>query len=118
MTILYLYFGTQYVDTEVFKINLSAIIPCFAGYSTMIINYLIKNRNNPVLGTGQVNTIFAAISILVSCVLVSATFFVVLKQYFSPSSITNYGMVLTVVQSTIAVYTGLVLKALFEEQKA
>ena len=112
--VIILKLATPYMDAAMFKTTLAVLLPTFAGYTTLILTFLIKFQSRINLGTAKVNAVFSFLSIFISTVLIFLSFFVVIYQYYRSDTIENYAMYLTAIQSLVAVHTSLILKSIFE----
>jgi hypothetical protein len=103
------------MDIDLLKTTLSTIFPTFTAYTITILSFLIKNQHKTKLGNKKVNSSFAFVSLFISVVLIFLTYFIFFRQYYYSDSMESYSLLLTAIQTFVAVHTGLILKAIFEE---
>lgn len=96
------------------KVALSILSPLFATYTTMIIKYIIKNRNNNHTSNQNVNKLFKFITLFITSVFIFFIILIVVLQSVKPVSSENFSMYLGLCESIFGVYVGFILKSLFD----
>ncbi|HEA19512.1 hypothetical protein LCGC14_0710540 [marine sediment metagenome] len=110
--IIYLHFYKDWLGKEDFEASISILGPIFATITTVIIKYIIDNKNKSLKQSRKVNYLFVFVSFLLPILFVLVIFFIIDKQTKSP--IVGFIALLGMIESLFGVYIGFIVKSLFE----
>ena len=101
---------------EDFQVSLPIIAPIFASFSTLIVLYIIENKNNTEKQDKMVSSMFVFISFFIPIVFLLFILLVLIKQAVTPVSIEDFSTYLGISESVFGIYIGYILKSLFKRE--
>lgn len=110
--LVYLRYYLDYIQQRDFEAAASIIFPVFATISTIIIKYIIENKNRSLVKSRKVNNLFVFISFLLPFLFVLSLVIVIYLQRVKPNP--NFVPILGILESLFGVYIGYIIKSLFE----
>ena len=111
--LVYLRYYKDYIQPRDFEAAASIVFPIFATITTLVIKYIIENKNRYTVKSKKVNKLFVFVSFLLPLLFVSS---LVLVIYFQTTvkSTSNFVPLLGLIESTFGIYIGFIVKSLFE----
>jgi hypothetical protein len=96
------------------------VAPLFAGYTTLIIKYIIDSRRDVVPVQKPVTSVFAFVSFLTPALFVFAIYALIILKALNVGfdSFDQFKILLGLVEAAFAVYLGQIVYAMFREEGA
>jgi len=101
---------------EDFQVSLPIVGPIFASFTTLIVLYIIENKNNIEKQDKKVTSMFVFISFFIPVVFLLFILLILIKQAVTPVSIEDFSTYLGISESVFGVYIGYILKSLFKRE--
>ncbi|PZF72565.1 hypothetical protein [Taibaiella soli] len=100
-------------DTPAIKICLPIIVPLFAAYTTVIINYYVVNKSKTRVSEDLVNIVFAFIAIFIPLVFICIMGYILYYQAVSPMDNDDFTFFLGLGELIFGVYLGILVKSIY-----
>jgi hypothetical protein len=112
--LIVMYFAGGFLFDEM-TTAVGLIAPLFAGYTTLIVKYIIGTRHDPGTTTTAVSPAFRYLSIMITAVFVMSIVGLILLKAFNVafSDFDQFKTLLGIVEAAFAVYMGLIVAELF-----
>ena len=98
---------------------LGFIGPLFAGYTSVIISFIIKHKNDPSYGDNIVNPLYGVVSFAIPVIFVIVTISLIFLKAFNIglSDFNSFKTIIGIVQGAFGVYVGQFIYSMFEGKK-
>lgn len=104
----------NYFDDKTTKVSLSIISPIFVSFTTIIIRYIIKNKNVTVPLESGVSFLFGFVALFVPIAFLILVYVIIISQAIHADPIEKYCTYMGALETVSGAFTGNIIKSLFE----
>lgn len=119
IVLTFMFFFASGFDFDEMTTIIGLVSPLFAGYTTVIISYIIKNRRDVRLHSSTVNTPYIFLSFLTPSIFVLLVLLLVVLQAWDIgfNNFNQFKAALTLIEGAFSVYVGQFIYSMFKSGK-